>query len=195
MGVSRPSAQLKTGRTRQPVNARPGERTVRPQMRLGNGYELPDERRGPVVATRMAAAPIRLQPDMMRVFAGSEHMVIAGDQRATVGEAPAPGDRLHAAARIHDLLRKTKILHGRGGTVLHEHRVGGNMAAFRQVPPHRFGFGHHFIVPLSAGGDEHARLALLLPQWPPPAAPPTTPTSCRNSFRPSPPVIVFSTMR
>ena len=116
-------------------------------------------------------------------------------QRATVGEATAPGDRLHAAARIHDLLRKTKILHGRGGTVLHEHRVGGNMAAFRQVPPHRFGFGHHFVAPLSAGGDEHARLALLLPQWPPPAAPATTPTSCRNSFRPSPPVIVFSTMR
>ena len=52
-----------------------------------------------------------------------------------------------------------------------------------------------FAVTLSAGGNEHARLALLLPQWPPPAAPPTTPTSCRNSFRPSPPVIVFSTMR
>ena len=25
------------------------------------------------------------------------------------------------------------------------------MAAFRQVPPHRFGFGHHFVAPLSAG--------------------------------------------
>ena len=107
---------IKTGRTRQPVNARPGERTVRPQMRLGNGYELPDERRGPVVATRMAAAP-HPPSALMRVFAGSEHMVIAGDQRTTVGEATAPGDRLHAAARIHDLLRKTKILHGRGGTV------------------------------------------------------------------------------
>lgn len=99
---------IKTGRTRQPVNARPGERTVRPQMRLGNGYELPDERRGPVVATRMAAAP-HPPSALMRVFAGSEHMVTASDQRATVGEATAPGDRLHAAARIHDLLRKRRF--------------------------------------------------------------------------------------